>query len=165
MDIKTVKGRDYVQIVDDKGYLHHVGPANPENLSACVYIIGANESFKLYHKIQDYLESKGGADFKRVAGDIEVLYHDGFAGLTPRSTGCARAEKIEAIQREINDRADLFEMLEEDILKIYRNEGMNPSKSRLRRRVQKTYRSLSEERRLKLLDEFQNMRARGLRGG
>ena len=79
----------------------------------------------------------------------------------PRSTGCARAEKIEAIQREINDRADLFEMLEEDILKIYQGEGVNPSKSRLRKRVQKTYRNLSEERRLKLLDEFQNMHARG----
>jgi len=93
-----------------------------------------------------------------MASNIEVLYHDGFDGLTPRSTSCARAEKIETIQREINDRADLFEIMEKDILKIYQSEGMNPSKSRLRRRVQETYRSLSDERRLKLLDEFQNRR-------
>jgi len=154
MDIKTVKKRDYVQIVDDKGYLHHVGPANPENLSACVYIIGMNESSKLYQKLQDYFESKGNTDPKHVASNIEVLYHDGYAGLTPRTTNHAKAERIEAIQREISDRAHLFEILDDTILTVYRNEGMNPSKEKVRRKVQKIYRTLSEEQRRKLSEEY-----------
>ncbi|UCD44582.1 MAG: hypothetical protein JSV27_10755, partial [Candidatus Bathyarchaeota archaeon] len=93
MDIKTVKGKDYLQIVDNLGYIHHVGPASLLNFAVCQRIIGFYDGRARFDRLENYFVSKGYPRWeenewgpaKKMASDVEIHYIEGIFGYTPRT--------------------------------------------------------------------------------
>ena len=150
-----MKDKDYIQLIDDNGYLHQVGPANHKSFAAALYTMGLLESHKWLDWLIDYYKKKGVKynPRKTKLDEIEVFYHDGLNGLTPRS-GSPIASRLEII--EISDplinRVKMFDDLHKQLKKRLEADGYEFSKAKLRKCVQKKVRESSDEEKSSWLD-------------
>ena len=155
IEIKTVKGRDYVQLIDDNGYLHHVGPANPKNLSACYYVLGSYESYKQSRQLRDYFLSKGHTEeeAKSLSNAISIQYLRGLDLYGPQDTKYARVREIEEFEEKITVQIALFKMLESFVKELMKDKGLKPTRAQLRKYTHTLYREASEEEKAELMKD------------
>ena len=159
MDIKTVKGRDYLQIVDNRGYIHHVGPASLFNFAVCQSILGLDEALRdmeRHGRFVNYFISRGHshARAEELASEVDDHYRSGKSGVRPRTNSCGEAEDIENKEKEFWDRIEIFGMLEELAIEEARKKNIIISKDELRRKIQRTYRNASPEQKALLKKEL-----------
>lgn len=157
VDIKTVKGKDYVQLVDDHGFIHHVGPASVTNLAAALHTKGIYEHGKVNRWLEDYYISKGCVlddDTEHKVGVIVKSYNEGFQGLSPSGSNLFDKKEVEEICTKLGDRIDVLDMIRGDFVKMFERAGRHLSEAELRKIVQETYRDASEERRRRYKEQF-----------
>jgi hypothetical protein len=168
MDIKTVKGKDYLQIVDNRGYIHHVGPANLLNFAVCQRILGFDnvkeqkrfESFENYFALKGYprWEKNEWGPAKKMASEVVIHYVDAWSGLCARTNICGDAEVINQKEDELNDRIEIVGMLEELMREDVRKENITHSEEVFRKKVQLIYRYASPEQKALWKKELERKR-------
>jgi len=157
VDIKTVKSKDYVQLVDDHGFIHHIGPANAANLAAAFHAKGFREAFKVNRWLEDYYVSKGcelGEDTTHKVSEIAVSYYDGLLGFTPRGSDLYDRKEVEEIFTKLNERMHVHEMIRGDLIEMLERAGRHVNEAQIRKIVQETYREASEERRRRYKEQY-----------
>ena len=170
IDIKTVKGKDYLQIVDNRGYIHHVGRSNLLNLAVCHRILGLLLPFERFPYIVKCITSEGfsidnniGEDMiMALAREVEAHYRDGLAGIRPRTNVCGEKTEMENTENKFIDRIDIFVMLEDNIRRSYEEKNIPLSTNTLRRITQTTYRFSSKD---ELMKELKQKRIREIELG
>jgi len=156
IDVKTVKRRDYIQIADDEGYLHHVGPTTPKNFAICMYVLGEMESSRWLKWLMNYYEQKGiPEDFKQFekkehplfsfAGSIASLYSNGSQGLLPRGIFCASKKEIMEKTQKLLRKIQAIKVLHQQVKQDCLEQGIIYDLKKLRRYIRKRYDELSEE--------------------
>jgi len=172
MDIKNVKGKDYLQIVDNRGYIHHIGPATLLNLAGCKKVIGFNEGIikknKRKEKFMNYFISKGyprisennALSANNLADAISVHYFEGFNGMVSSTSVCGESTEIDNIENDIIDRIELFELLEEWIRKHYEKRNETITNKDIRIITQSTYRHASTVQRAEWKSDLEQRRQR-----
>jgi len=156
-----VKGKDYLQIVDNRGYIHHIGRANIMNLAVCQRILGHDDHFGRLPIIIKYITSEGfsidnniGEDMiTALAREVEAHYWDGLAGIRPRTNSCGEKTEIENMENKFFDRIDIFEMLEEKVRSRYEEKNIPLSRNELHRLTQSAYRYSSKDELMKELKQ------------
>ena len=157
MDIKTVNGKNYLQIFDNRGYIHHIGPANLLNFAVCQRVLGLDDAFRLteerLERLESYFASKGYPRWqhyewgpaKNMASEVEIHYSDAWSGHTARTNSCGDASDITKKENEYTERIKIFEILEELKREEAQKEKIKYSEEDLRRKVQLSYRHASPE--------------------
>ena len=170
MDIKTVNGKDYLQILDNRGYIHHIGPASLLNFAVCQRILGLDEAFRLreerQERLESYFASKGyplwenyeWGPAKNMASEVVIHYVDVWSGLSARTNICGDAEVINQKEDELNDRIEIVGMLEELMREDVRKENITHSEEVFRKKVQLIYRYASPEQKALWKKELERKR-------
>lgn len=152
-EIKSKKGRDYIQLRDGR-YLHHIGPATLENLALTVYLVGLNNAFKLYRQMREYFAKKENPDSEKVASAIARFYKSGFLGLKAGSIGDLSEEEFSNRALALTDKIEIYGLLEEQFKKQFAD---NPHVD-VKKLVPTIYKEASEDQRAQWLKELQEQR-------
>ena len=155
IDVKTVKRRDYIQIADDEGYLHHVGPTTPKNFAICMYVLGEMESSRWLKWLMNYYEQKGiPKDFKQFKKEypllsftdsIASLYSYGYEGLIPKDIFCASKNEIMENAEKLSQKIQAIKVLHQQVKQDCLEQGITYDLKKLRRYIKKRYDEMSEE--------------------
>jgi hypothetical protein len=168
VECKRVNGREYLQVIDDRGYLHHIGVMDIQNLAVRQYFLGrkdmqrnARERDKQIKGLEERLlalgyplgskDEKGSVE--HVARSLRSFYEDGNSIfiLKKRSGILSRVyERIDKIDRKIF----VFELLEKKIIADAESRGMTYSRQMLKKIVKINYRQISEEEKDQLINEY-----------
>ena len=153
MEFKRARNRYYVRLVDDLGFLHHVGPANLVNISACAYILGFHERKALEERFRKSL--KGRVDDVEAAEKIAwAMYMDGYEGLIPRHVEGLDVEMVNKKSEQLMDRMELLAMRYHRL----RRENTVLEDDMCRRIVQAQYRKAPEEIQDQWMEELRRRR-------
>ena len=167
VEIKRVKGKEYLQIVDERGYLHHVGVLNIQNLAVRQYFLGKREWLKYNQErnkqiiwLEERLialgyplgsEEKGSVEHFAMA--LRSYYDEGnnIHKLRNRSGILSYAnERIENIESRIF----VFELFENKIMRENESRGITLNRQTLKKIVKNKYRNISEEEKEQLINEY-----------
>ena len=165
-----VKGKDYLLIVDNRGYIHHIGRSNLLNLAVCHRILGLLQPFDRLPFIVKCITSEGFSIENNIKEDmimvwaraVEAHYRDGLAGIIPQTNSCGEKTEIENMEKKFIDRIDIFVMLEDNIRRSYEEKNIPLSTNTLRRITQTTYRFSSKD---ELMKELKQKRIREIELG
>ena len=168
VECKRVNGGEYLQVIDDSGYLHHIGVMGIQNLAVRQYFLGtkdmqrdARERNKQIRGLEERLfvlgyplgskDEKGSVE--HFARSLRSFYDDGYGvfKLRKRSGILSHVnERIEKIDRKIY----VFELLEKKIMADAESRGMPYSRQMLKKIVKINYRQISEEEKDQLINEY-----------
>jgi hypothetical protein len=155
IDIKSVGENDYIQIIDEDGFLHHVGPLNPENLAAAIYTKGLDERNKVRDWLKELYRSRGIEIDEETLSEIRALntlYHDGLDGFTPRNSEYYNIDEVNRVYDKIDGRMTLHKILKEKFLRTIHRADF--PKSVIQEKVKLVYNNLSEERKEEMLKNY-----------
>ena len=167
VEIKRVHGNEYLQIVDEKGYLHHVGVLNIQNLAVRQYFLGRRVWLKhdqernkqvlwLEEKLLALgypLSSEEKESVEHLAMALQSYYDDGnnVFELKNRSGILAHVNKrIKDIERRIF----VFKLLDNKIMREAESKGVTLNRQTLKKIVKNKYRNISEEQKELLINEY-----------
>jgi hypothetical protein len=154
LDIKKVKKKDYIQVVDDQGYLHHLGPATPSNFCVALYTIGLEEHCKWIQWLNHYLERRDVDNYEKLAVDISMLHADGSCGFSPRDTYFVSGKEIGEKAQKILNRIKVVKALEKKIRKHYEMKRVTYAEKRnIRKQVIEQFKQLSDQDKQELYRE------------
>jgi len=152
--LKTTKGHDYIQLVDNNQYTHHIGPATLENLALAAYAVGLDEAFKLYGRMLEYFVKKNTPNPSKLASDIAGFYKSGFLGLSMGSIGEVSEEEFSSRVLSLMDKIYILAMLDQRLREQFKD---NPYIN-VRKLAQKLYKDATEEKKAQWLKELQEQR-------
>lgn len=72
LKIKKLKGKNHIQLIDENGVAHHIGPFNGYNMKRCVYTVITEEIKKTTEIVKDYLMHQG--ENERKAKEMALEY-------------------------------------------------------------------------------------------
>jgi hypothetical protein len=170
VEIKRVHGNEYLQIVDERGFLHHVGVLDIQNLAVRQYFVGRREWLRhnrerekqvlwLEEKLLALgypLSSEENESVEHLAMALQRYYDDGnnVFVLKNRSGILAHVNKrIEDIERRIF----VFELLENKIMEEAESKGVALNRQTLKKIVKNKYRNISEEEKEQLINEYDEL--------
>ena len=168
VECKRVNGGEYLQVIDDRGYLHHIGVMDIQNLAVRQYFLGkkdmqrdARERNKQIRGLEERLlalgyplgseDEKGSVEYFTRA--LRSYYDDGYSK--------SKLGKRSGILSHVNGRVDnierrifVFELLEKKIMTEAESKGISYSRQMLKKIVKINYRKISEEEKDQLINEY-----------
>lgn len=138
---KKSRGKYYLQLVDDLGFIHYVGVVNLENLAACANVLGFIEAFSWRKKIKKRLTGKGFENLREAVLVYEQAYNDGKRGLAVWEIKGLDTQKYKEKCNYIVNRIQVLEMLYKRIRDV--NEIL--SNDTIRKGMQAKVRNSSQE--------------------
>ena len=149
MLFKKSRGRYYLQLVDDLGFIYHIGPANLENLAVCAYTKGLGEKSTHEYRSSKLLANKGFENLTEAVKVHENAYWNGTTGFKLGKIKNLDMVKCNEKYTEVYDRQKIHEMLYRRCMET--NETL--THNQIRKWVQDKMRNSSEEEYIRLLEE------------
>jgi hypothetical protein len=168
IEVKRVNDNEYLQFKDKNGYIHHVGPVDPQNLAICHYLLGDKEHWSFFDYmstrrrwLEDKLLSLGyPTSSDKEEGSVQYFvdlildyFYSGYGGRTSKSSDVKEFRNVNQKISEVGKRALLFEILEDRISTKMMEDGESLDKNQLRKIVYAAYKKAPEKQRKQWIEE------------